>query len=271
MKRIIIMLVAFMSIGGIFGFFCNRYIQNNSTVQGKIFSNGDYIYYMNNNNRICSINIYTKKTNCLKKSFDHYNITGVRDGLICLRANSEIKFRNIEPCVLLVDIEGNIKYRYNINSTYADFYKDSIYFFNADDDNRLYKIELENNNITKLCDSQGQILRIYNDKIYFNNKQDGNYLYSVDINGANERIISDNFNSYAFDLDSNNLYVQDYNEKRLYRVDLDTGEKNISVDSKIGVFTVIQDNVYYTKYDGNTDCFKIMVQDKYGNLSEFKR
>ncbi|WP_400195179.1 transglutaminase domain-containing protein [Lysinibacillus telephonicus] len=76
-----------------------------------------------------------------------------------------------------------------------------IYYSNVDDNNRLYRLDLNTGENTRLTDSRAQYIVGYSDWLYFSNYSHGGYLSKIKKDGTEESII--------YKKEVNNLFVED--------------------------------------------------------------
>jgi len=116
--------------------------------------------------------------------------------------------------------DGQKLYKININGTDNKAYSINsinnwIYYA---DGNKLYKIETNGNNETKLCDDQVFKINIYNNKLYYINNKDNESIYKINLDGTSREKVSDKKNRqiiisngwiYTFDADKSvNEYIR---------------------------------------------------------------
>lgn len=129
---------------------------------------------------------------------------------------------------------------------------DSIYYLNILDNYSLYKYDLQTLEVKKISSSVCDKINVVNDKIYFIKCSDDidwygtGSIYSIDTNGENEGLVLDvEVNNLIFD-DNYLYYTAGENMYKLFRFNVLTGEKELVINSKVGSFNIIHNNIYFS-------------------------
>lgn len=136
--------------------------------------------------------------------------------------------------------------------------KDSwIYFLNSSDNEKLYKINVDDSGMAKISDDSPLFINIEGDWIYYSNNNDENKLYKVKTDGTERSKLSDDIalNIYA----ANNVvyYSNNADNMSLYKINTDgTNKIKLSEDSA-NLINVVGDTIYYLNVSDNRKLYKV--------------
>ena len=124
--------------------------------------------------------------------------------------------------------------------------------------NRIYKINLDTNEMTKITNFEVKNFKIRNNKIYYVKDED-EYLYSSSLDGTNEKRISDNKISWYDEINGNVYYTtfKDYDKYNLYK-------SEVSKDDTL----VLKESIQNVQVSNNKIICKLSDGEHYG-IKEF--
>lgn len=230
---LIILLVAALSVP-VF-----KYLKNCGLVQNNILSYENTICFLNRNFDICLISAGDKK---IIKCSKYYFIFDINDKYICARDDTSDK-----PKVVLLDYSCRKQYIIDIDTWSGTLMGDKLYYVNSED-NKIYSINYDSSENIKISDERASAVKGFENYLYYDNADNGHFLYRMRSDGEDISLIDKEVFSYNFEIKNNYVFAQNYNDKCLYKIDLDTMKKEKVSDVKMNSFTVSEDRIYYTKY-----------------------
>ena len=129
--------------------------------------------------------------------------------------------------------------------TCANVIGDTIYYKSYTDGGKLYKININGTNRTRLSDFRVESVIAFEDYVYFLNEDDSNNLYRISTGGGNAAKLSDEW-VWCLDIVSGVIYYGDLDN--LYRMNTDGsgGEMLYTSPSYIGIFLYHNGFIYFT-------------------------
>ncbi|MGO1469554.1 MAG: cell wall-binding repeat-containing protein [Tissierella sp.] len=134
--------------------------------------------------------------NKVKINGKYYNIDTTKDDPIVVDGNHILSYKYF----LVSDKKFSATHRPNrdifpkatdtkyeaLSNAYNPFeYKNSLYFGNTNDKDKLYSVDLDSFKVKKLSSNRAPYLVVAGNKIYFSNYSSGGHIYSSDLNGKN--------------------------------------------------------------------------------------
>ena len=145
------------------------------------------LFFINENRRLCSYNVITKKVEVLS-DIDVYSIMVYGQHIFMVRMMG----------VYAMDFDGNNQNRIiNRGMWVYEIYDNDIYFIN--DDEMLYKIDLEENTFSTLIDDivRPDYLHLINGELYFVVSSKGDLFVKTDLNGKTIETIYEYSGKYS--------------------------------------------------------------------------
>ncbi|MCK9478120.1 MAG: DUF5050 domain-containing protein [Firmicutes bacterium] len=132
-----------------------------------------------------------------------------------------------------------------------------IYYSNAEDNDSLYKMDLNGENITKLNNEYSSNINVELDYVYYTDFNGDNSLYKIKTDGTDKTLVSPE----AFGLENlHNGYIYYSNrmhDGRIYRMKTDGSENELIIDSENCVsLNVVDDFLIYRTLELNDGYFK---------------
>ncbi len=139
-----------------------------------------------------------------------------------------------------------------------------IYYENADDDYKLYKIKTNGKSKTKLIDAELTEVQIIDDWIYFIDISDY-HLYKARLDGSDKIKVSDE-KIYSYIIDEDWIYYSNIEDKdKLYRIKLDGSEKSKLNNDRSQILKIVDGWIYYRNYYDSSLNFLSLVRINISN------
>lgn len=237
--------------------------QNNINNYGGIAENDDYIFYFKDHLELCRSDKNFKNETYLidKSSGSGMSYLNVIDDWIFYRSGKTLN---------RMKVDGTKKETIYYLGYILDIHvlDNWIYFINYSDNFKIYKMDVNGQNLHRINDTSVQDISIYENRIYYSYEKDGEeYLESMDLNGQMKQLIG---NILADDLVKYNgaMYYTNNTDFKLYKYDLKNDkEPQIMIDEEISSFLIVDDWIYFSKkaedvgYPG-TGLFRIDINGK---------
>lgn len=161
------------------------------------------------------------------------------------------------PEVTLSKNQGSMQGKNIVNNGYVTQQGDWIYFSNASDKSKLYKIRTDGSERTCLNKDGSKYIIVAGDWIYYANRDDDSKLYKIRTDGS-ERTRLNNDNSIKICVAGDWIYYVngDVNES-LYKIRTDGSERTFLNEDSSAYINVVGDWIYYANRDDRLYLYKI--------------
>jgi Tol biopolymer transport system component len=124
-----------------------------------------------------------------------------------------------------------------------------VYYLNASDNYRMYKIKLDGSGRRKLTNDQVLFMAVVNDTIYFSNNSDNQKLYTCNLDGQQRVKVTDDKAGFINVLNDWIYYTNGSAHHALYRINAKSHNKQLVCDLGIGPHPILLVNnlVYYNR------------------------
>jgi len=124
-----------------------------------------------------------------------------------------------------------------------------IYFISFRDNSKIYKMDVNGQNLQKLSDFAVKDISIYENRIYYSyEKNEKSYLESMDLKGEDKKVVA-NFLSYNLIKDKDILYFIDNKDFNIYKFNsIQDKEPKKLFEGKISKFTLVDNWIYFSEH-----------------------
>ncbi|MBQ6554710.1 MAG: DUF5050 domain-containing protein [Firmicutes bacterium] len=158
-----------------------------------------------------------------------------------------------------MELDGSSDMPMTEGSTYyVNLYGDYIYYSDPQNDYHIYRIPIDGGEPELISTDNCQYINVTDDSIYYTNFSQGGTIYRCGLDGS-DPVMMNRMQSMYPNVNGKYIYYsewdmtgQDENDKRLTRLDLDTGETEKLNDCQSGDINIYKDKIYYTDWDNNT-------------------
>ncbi len=237
---------------------------------GYVASQGQWVYFRNNDENGALYKIRNDKTGARKLSDDvpkFINVVGDWIYYVC---------ENEDDALYKIRTDGKERAKITDDGCEYVSYADGwLYYGNLSDEICLYKIRTDGSGRTRLAKKMTKCPYVVGDWVYYTSKQDGGCLYKVSTGGKQNKKVSDEY-MYVFAIYSDYVYYWhgDSTDLTIYRIGIDGGKPEAVYDAngkKISGFNIMDDKIYVLAGDKitivNTTTFK--EEKTIENTSEF--
>lgn len=233
---------------------------NNINNYGAVAESDDHVFYVKDNvSLVRADKDFNNETYLIKKSSG--------DGISHLNIMDEWIFYRSNKSIYRMKTDGSKDETiYDMGYAMEMHVLDNwIYFISHNDDSRIYKIDINGQNLQVLNDTSVRDISIYENRIYYSYEMDGEgYLESMDLDGNQRQPVAEAL-ADLFVKDGDTIYYTNYTDFKLYKYDISGGSGPIVlVDDKISSFLIVDDGIYFSEkpqeagYPG-TGLFKIDI------------
>ncbi|MBQ6555589.1 MAG: DUF5050 domain-containing protein [Firmicutes bacterium] len=141
---------------------------------------------------------------------------------------------------------------------YVNLWEDYIYYADPQNDYHLYRIPIEGGDPELISADNCQYVNVADDYIYYTNFSQGGTIYRCEHNGENP-VMMNRMQSMYPNVQGKYIYYSEWdmtgqneNDKRLTRLDLETGETETLNNCQSGDINIYKNKIYYTDWDSNT-------------------
>lgn len=126
---------------------------------------------------------------------------------------------------------------------------DWVYFLNASDGYRMYKIKLDGTSRSKIADDQVLFMAVADNTIYYSNYSDSQKLYSISTDGQRRTKLTDDQVSFINIANGFVYFTNASANHALYRLNIKTHNKQLICDLGMGPqpINLINNSVYYNR------------------------
>ena len=134
-----------------------------------------------------------------------------------------------------------------------------IYFPNSADNHKIYKVQPDGDDETKVSDDRGAYLNVLGQWLYYANGDDNNRIYRVSTDGSKAAPVSDEAASCVNVVDRWVYYINEDDGSRPYKIRTD-GKKQLRLsDDQAADLSVVGGWAYYTNQDDGGKIYKVRV------------
>ena len=249
MKKIALLVITAILFA--FAYFINYtlYCEKNYCAKNSLFSYENYIVYENKNSQISVYNSEDGKIKTIKSPYKYFSVENVTRDFIVLKNEIGVK-NNSTPSVSVLDLNGNVVYKYEKDILCPYIVGTRMFYYMEQDTNHLYYLDLNTEKKDKI-----EIPKVYNkirfviddSCLYYSPVENKYDICKYDFNTKSLETVYKNGLHAGFEISGENMYVLDYNTKKILSVNLITKEINpFYVEYPVSTFTVTNDKLYYT-------------------------
>ena len=216
---------------------------SNVTNHGEAVETQDYIFYINDRLQVfradkdfSNIKILLHQT----QGFNYSNLNVVGDWLYYRHKNTFYR----------MDFEGNNCTKvFSMSHMYRPHFIGNWIYFYTYTDRRIYKVDINGNNLQTLNALPIVDMTVYGDRIFYSfSIDDTHFLRSMDFNGENQETIAE-IGAYKMVVQDDYLFYVDTANNNLCRWDMVNLEKRELTQEKVLNFSVDGEYIYYNHWD----------------------
>ncbi len=233
MKKYIFLIISlFLTVCILSG--CNS--DNDISAADKFFVEGDYIYYCNSEGDLYKYSLADQSSEKIAEGF-------------CLKAFNENYFIGFKDNTLKIynRNNGETDELGNIEAASIALCENSVFYSNAADENRIYKIDLNTENNDLFLNASTAALAANKDCLIY--ESNSNTLYKYDFNSEETQKIYEGLYCFYFCCDDENIYLSNYeNNSAVEKIDISSGKTEAIYDISSLNFCVSGNEIYYMPY-----------------------
>ena len=138
-----------------------------------------------------------------------------------------------------------------------------IYYQNTSDQNRLYKISIDDSGKTKLNDDYTWYINVVGDWVYYSNWSDSRRIYRIRTDGSDREKLNDD-ESYSLNVVGDWIYYTkkySWNRFDIFKMRIDGSEKELLTDEDTQEIAVVGDWIYYGTFDSQSNYMRKIKTD----------
>lgn len=132
-----------------------------------------------------------------------------------------------------------------------------VFFTNASDDDKLYKMKADGTGRTKLSDDGSEYINVIGDWIYYSSWSDGGKLYKIKTDGAEKTKLSEDWGHELNIIGDWIYYRNESDDYKIYKMKVDGSGKVKLNDDSSKYINVVGDWIYYTNISDGSKPYKI--------------
>ncbi|MDR2719723.1 MAG: DUF5050 domain-containing protein, partial [Nitrososphaerota archaeon] len=154
---------------------------------------------------------------------------------------------------------GNI-----VNGGYYAQQGDYIFFMNNSDSGKLYKVRVDGNDLTKLCDDPCKYVNVMGEYVYYSKGSRGSNgkLCKIKTDGSNRTQLNNDDSAYINVLDDWIYYCNESDNQKLYKMRINGENRQKLCDDKSISINVVDNWIYYSNRSDDYKIYKIAVDGK---------
>lgn len=232
---------------------------------GTVILNNDWVYYTNfdENNHLYKKKVNGSDNKQLVNDHYSYNLNIIENYIYYISGTPGSIYRvdiNGKKDELLIDTKAenlivtdeNIFYRLSYDNDWGKLYRTDlngknevliaesiiefslsdgwIYYSNREDNNSLYKMDFNGENITKLNNKYSININVEGGYIYYTDFNEGQKLYSIKTDGTGELLLSSDI-CWEINLHDDYIYYRNQTQQgRIYRMKIDGTDNRVIID-----------------------------------------
>lgn len=134
-----------------------------------------------------------------------------------------------------------------------------IYFLNSSDNEKLYKINVDDSGMTKISDDSPLFINVEGDWIYYSNNNDQNKLYRVKTDGTKRSKLSDDLALNIYTADNVVYYSNKADNMSLYKINGDGTDRIKLSEDGANLINVVGSTIYYLNLSDNRKLYKVNI------------